>query len=527
MKGGPSRPAGRVLGVCLALALYAGLTAALYRGFSGVAPPAAAVQWVGAGSPALRPVAVVEGEFLVDGEPFYLRAVGWDPTRPGELPWNREVRLEEVEDDFRRIRASGFNTVRSWAPLKQEELALAERYGLRVLQGIWISPDAAFADPGVRRRILREVAGAVEASRWSPAIIGYLVMNEPRAAAVARAGLEQTRAFLREVAATVRALDPSAPVGYASWPGLEGLDDELLDFVAFNLYPHRPRVVMDELGLAGYAAMVRREIARGRPLLITEFGVSVSPLPAPGVAGRGGATEAQQAKELVALAQVFEGAGVRGTTVFQWSDGWWKNADEEGDEQTHDPADPEEWFGLVRFEDLTDRKGTDRPALGAFAAHQRAVLVSPENGPASPRSTVRVSSELPVRIHARLIGGDRFELPVFREGRRWSRAELELPASGLHEVELEISDAATGALLSRPRRLLRVEGVRRPLALSFRHQEVRPKGRFEVQLQSSVGTSLTVAAFTEDRYNEQIQRVRTDRKGRARVRFEAPAYRTN
>ncbi|HSK01522.1 MAG TPA: glycoside hydrolase family 2 TIM barrel-domain containing protein, partial [Kofleriaceae bacterium] len=336
----------RLLVVSIALAVYAVLTAGLYHRMTRPGEAAEArVAVVQGAQPPHRNIAVRDGWFWVDGERLLIASVGWDPVRPGELPWTRTFRAAEIDRDLAQIRAAGFNAVRSWAPLRPEELALAARHGIRVLQGIWIDPAGDFADPAFRRRTLGEVAQAVEASRWSPAILGYLILNEPRAAAVAKAGLDETRAFLREAAAVVRALDPSAPIGYASWPGMEALDDPLLDFVAFNLYPHRPRVVMDELGLAGYVSLLRRTVARGRPLVISEFGISVSPRGE--VQGRGGASEAEQAAGLVELAGLFVAGGATGTSVFQWNDGWWKNHDRTGDELEHDPADPEEWFGLI------------------------------------------------------------------------------------------------------------------------------------------------------------------------------------
>lgn len=216
--------------VAVVLVVYAALTAGMYRRMTPApVSRAAEVAVIQGAQPPTRNVSVRDGWFWVDGERYLIRGVGWDPVRPGEVPWQRHLRPDELDADLSRIRAAGFNTIRTWAPLTPEELELASRHGLRVLQGLWIPPDGDFAAPAFRRRVLAELTRVVETSRWSPAILGYLVLNEPRAAAVSRAGLEATRAFLREVVATVRALDPSALIGYASWPGMEALDDELLD----------------------------------------------------------------------------------------------------------------------------------------------------------------------------------------------------------------------------------------------------------------------------------------------------------
>jgi exo-beta-1,3-glucanase (GH17 family) len=519
-----AHPIRRLAAVALLLAVYSGLTAWMYRVLAaqprgGTAPT---VRVVTGSPPPRRTVAIRDGWFVVGGKPFFIKAVGWDPARPGELPWTRHFQAAEVDADFRRIRAAGFNTVRTWAPMRVEELELAGRNGLRVLQGIWTPPDADFRDPAVRRRVLDEVARSVEASRWSPAIIGYLVLNEPRAQAVARAGLEATAAWLREIVATVRALDPGAPIGYSSWPGMEALDDDLLDFVAFNLYPHRPRAAMDELGIAAYARLLRDTVARGRPFLVSEFGLSVSPQARE---ARGGLSEAQQAGGLVGLASAFASAGVAGTVVFQWNDGWWKNGERPGDELSHDPDDPEEWFGLLRFDGPQDRIGTPRPALAALARYNRAVVVEPRDGvEASAEVPIRVFSEEPVEVAAR-VDGARVPLVLERSG-PWHVGRLALPASA-RDRELVLELRSGPDLLREERRLLSVPSADAPaLRLASQRRRVRPGETFSVAVSGKPGGAVRLAAYTEDHFDEQPRRIALDQTGRGNARFRAPSEET-
>lgn len=515
----------RLASVIVVLVAYAALTAGVYRHLEPPPANGSRVTVVQPAQPITRNIALRDGLFWVDGERFLVLSVGWDPTRPGELPWQRSLRFDELDHDLRRIRAAGFNTVRTWAPLSPEELAMVERYGLRVLQGIWVDPDGEFADASFRRRTLAEVARAVERSRFSPAILGYVILNEPRAKAVARAGLEQTRAFVREVVAAVRALDPSAPVGYASWPGMETLDDPLLDFVAFNVYPHRPRVVMDELGLAGYMRLLRDTVARGRPLLVSEYGLSVSPHAE--VRGRGGATEEQQASGLVDLDRLFFSTGIAGTSVFQWSDGWWKNNEKTGDEQEHDPADPEEWFGLIRFASSSDRIGTPRPSLAALAQAHRAVIVAPVEGSVvDGAAPVRIVTGEAVQLEVSVNGGARYPVELWQAGGRMREGKLFLPPSGRREdVMLHVLDAS-GVEIHRERRLLRTSGRTASLALASAHKRVAPGETFAVDVQHTGATSISVATFVEDRYHEERKQVTTDARGRARVELRAPAEQT-
>ena len=520
----------RLVGVVAFVAVYAGMTATVYRQFAGGdVTNVPSVTVVRGEAPAARNVDVKDGMFYADGEPLVVRAVGWDPVRPGELPWERAFRRDELADDLARIKAAGFNTVRTWAALSPEELALVAEHDLRVLQGVWVEPDGDFADPGFRREALGRVARSVEASRWSPAILGYLIMNEPRAQAVARAGLSETRAFLRELGATVRGIDPSALIGYASWPGMEALDDDLLDFVGFNIYPHRPRVVMDEFGLEGYVGMLDRTVARGRPLIITEYGISVSPgnIETP---GRGGASEDEQAQGLVRLSSAFYRAGARGTTVFQWGDGWWKG--DAADPHEHDPDEPEQWFGLVAYQDVSDRRGTARAALAAMAGYHRAILIEPRDGQVHDlEAPVRIFADQPVTARVSVNGAAPEPLSLSREGRRWHKGKLALPGGGIRaDIEIELF-GEDGELIRSERRLLRTAPPR-DATLAFGDQTLtaRPAQAFSVKVfvsgADAGSSSISVATFTEDRFNEDRVSVAVDDDGRARVEFEAPEQHT-
>jgi hypothetical protein len=504
------RSSRRALIIVAVLTAYAALTVLLYRRSNEGHSVPAQSHTARVLAPPARTVAIENGMFHMNGAPLIIKAVGWDPVRPGDVPWKRAHSEADVMSDLSRIRAAGFNTVRTWAALNAQELELAAKHDLYVLQGIWVPPEGPFADPAYRRKVLEDVRKVVETSRWSSAVLGYLVMNEPRARAVAEAGLDTSLGLLREVVATVHALDPDAPVGYASWPGLEPFHDDLLDFVAFNLYPHRPRVVMDELGVASYVRMVDRTIARGRPLLITEFGISVSPGRPLRTPGRGGATEAEQAEGLVDLASTFLRSGASGLSVFQWSDGWWKNDEAPGDELEHDPLDPEEWFGLVRFESIDDRVGTPRPALERYQDHQRAMLVEPRDGRIEGGAVpIRVFSEEPVRVRVGLDGMDPAIVPLSRDG-AWHVGSLQLREERPeYYLQVTIEDA-DGAVITREQRVV-VATLAEPVELRLtptRIDAVAGKP-FEVTVARSGirerPSRVTIVTYTEDRYNEERQ----------------------
>jgi hypothetical protein len=346
-----------------------------------------------------------------------------------------------LDDDFRRIREAGFNTIRAWEPLGRDELSTARRHGLVVLQGIWIDPEGNFADPAFRAAAVERAAEAARAVRGHPATLAWLVMNEPDPATVLARGLAPTRALLRELAEAVRASDPGVPVGFASWPGLEMLDEPSLDFVAANLYPFRPGQLLGSVGYVGLVRVWKERLAGRRPLIVSEYGVSVAPgTPAPDAPG--GATEEQQRDALPRLSDDLARAGAAGGAVFMWIDGWWKNAEAEGDELSHDPDDGEEWFGLNAMDAATDDVGRARPALDAMRARNRAVLTLPTDGPvASPEIEIEAHVEEagPFRVEAAIDGGPAFVVPTVREG-PWlrGRAGLLADAEGAQRVAIRV-----------------------------------------------------------------------------------------
>jgi hypothetical protein len=385
-------------------------------------------------------VEVRGGWFYRGGEKLLLNAVGYDPSRPGELPWERQHSSERLEADLLRIRAAGFDGVRVWESMTVEELDIAERLEVSVIQGIWVDPDGDFADPAFRAAAVQRAHDAATAASGQRAVVAWLLMNEPRPDAVRKAGLDATRSLLRELATAVRLADPGVPVGFASWPGLEALDEPSLDFVAANLYPFRPSGLVETVGYAGMVSLWKRERAPTRPLLVSEYGLSVAPLP-PLPDAPGGLDEQQQADRLPAMADDISRAGAGGSALFMWIDGWWKNNEAAGDEKTHDPADGEEWFGLVAMEDLNDVEGRERPALAAMKVRNRAILTLPFDGAVPGREVeleahVQVDGELWFEVG--INGGPAQVVPSVREG-GWLRARQGLLAQAAGPQELDIA----------------------------------------------------------------------------------------
>ena len=322
----------------------------------------------------------IRGEwFYVDGEQFFVKGVGYSPWRPGQLPWQERVNPAILEEDFKRIRAAGFNTIRTWTPLTRAELDLADHYGLMVIQGIWLDQQPkdyssasyrSFVQAQVRDRV-REFAGASN-------ILLVLVGNELPVGQVYLSGKEATESFLRGLRDAVKAADPTRFVSIANWPELAFLDSSLWDAVCFNTYRYAPDSIAHSFGYPAYVRHLKAQHAPNTPFIVSEFGLSVSPTRR-GAVGYGGNSLDEQARGLIEMAGQIEAAGAQGSCVFEWNDEWWKNYEHAGDEQHHDD-DPEEWFGLMAIDSPSQPVGAPRPAYDAMRDRNRALLVTPYDG---------------------------------------------------------------------------------------------------------------------------------------------------
>jgi len=327
----------------------------------------------------------VRGEWLtVDGEPFLMKGVGYSPFRPGQLPWNTTVSLEVMASDFSKIREAGFNTIRTWAPLTPEQLALATQHGLMVLQGIWVDPRGDYTSEAFQAELLQQIRRQVEAARHSEAVLAIVVGNELLAEQVYERGVQEAEGLLRAAAEAVKAIDATRLVSYANWSQLIALDHSMWDFIGFNVYPYEPATVSHSFGFRSYVEHLKHSVAPGKPLIITELGVSVSPQVGRRP-GYGGHSLKDQAREVVRLWDEAFQAGAQGACVFEWNDEWWKQADYTGDERVHDEHDPEEWFGLMAFVPVSTNSSEQaagyvvepRPAYQALKAYNHAILISP------------------------------------------------------------------------------------------------------------------------------------------------------
>lgn len=315
-----------------------------------------------------------EGFFFINDEKFFIKGIGYEVGAiPGQLPWEREFNEELLVFDMNRIQSAGFNTIRTWAPFTEEELQVLSSYDIKIIMGIWIDPHGDFSDPEFISTAIDEVYSVLSYSKNSPNIIAYLIMNEPLPEIIFVAGYNNTVQLWTQLINIIHEEHPGIPVSIANTCNGTYINPEIFDFSAFNVYPYNPATVNFSHKYQAYVEYLKSLRSDDNPLIITEYGLSVSPS-GPGNWGYGGNTlEEQFEGDLYMYRSLIDG-GAAGSCMFNYSDGWWKG----GDEFVHDD-NPEEWFGLIEYQNLSDKYGVPRPVWNKVKTYQHAIITSPKN----------------------------------------------------------------------------------------------------------------------------------------------------
>ncbi len=288
------------------------------------------------------------GRWQTDGKFFRagatrarLRTVTYGPFPGG---W-----ATDLDGDFSRIAAAGFNSLRLYEMPDRYLLDAAARHGLAVCGGLkWRQSADFFQQPELYAAALAGLDQHLREVGTHPALAAVYVGNEVPADLVRWMGPARVRQALERLIDHGRKLAPHLLFAYANYPSTEYLEPENADFTAFNIYLESPAE------FSGYLKRLHH-IAGDRPLVISEFGLD---------SRRNGLTkQAETLRWALAAATELETAGM---TVYAWSDRWWNAG-----------AEVLDWdFGLV------DRQGTAKPALAAVATPPAA------NSPHSPNPNV-------------------------------------------------------------------------------------------------------------------------------------------
>ena len=251
------------------------------------------------------PHVVLDGKFFrLGGVKFPVKGVTYGPFAPGEAgaPYPNP---EQTARDFAGIRGLGANTVRVYEVPPRWVLDLAAQHELRLLIDIPWPKQLCFLDSEAMKAAARHaVHRAVSACKQHPSVFAFSLANEIPAEIVRWSGARAVAAFIDELVAVAKAVDPACLCTFASFPPTEYLQPQGIDFVCFNVFLHqRP-------AFEGYLARLQM-IADDKPLVIGECGLDSL---------REG--EARQAEMLSGQVEAAFRGGAAGIVVFSYTDDW-------------------------------------------------------------------------------------------------------------------------------------------------------------------------------------------------------------
>lgn len=307
----------------------------------------------------LRSVGTRHRRFLLNGRPYYVRAV----LEQGFWP---DSHLAAPDDGARRdevalIKRLGFNAARIHQKIEDPRfLYWADRLGL-LLWGEMAAP-YEFTTQSITR-LVAEWGAAVRRDRSHPSIATWVPINESWGVQHLADRPEQ-RALSRALADLTHAIDPSRPV--VSNDGWEHTCSDIIsihDYDADDLavtlrYAEEDRLeaLLAGLGPAGRSITVQGPVDREAPVMVTEFG-GIRYLP-DGEEADGGGSAANGATQAASMSA----AGTAGTAGAADAEGTGMGEDWEDEE------DEETTWGYTTADGPEDFEARLRRAFGALQA---------------------------------------------------------------------------------------------------------------------------------------------------------------
>jgi len=311
--------------------------------------------------------------YYINGQKFFVNALGYEiGARPGQHPYvKRDSEPQRVRQDLAVIKKAGFNAIRTWAELSEEELKEVQRSGLKLVLGIDIKPEEDFADPRVIEKNVSNLKNVLAYSKNYDCVITYLIMNEPKPQHIQKVGARATVDLWKKLRDVIHREHPGIPVTISGNSAItEFVDMNVFDVYAYNAYDYDGFNYTH--GYANASRILPEMNGQNKPLFITEFGLSVSR--DQGESRYGGNTLIEQMNMLPWYYRQLLDAGAAGASPFYFADGWWK-----GEAPGEHDDTPEEWFGFWGYRDLEDTVGYPRPVWHALTQYNNALISSPRN----------------------------------------------------------------------------------------------------------------------------------------------------
>ena len=294
-----------------------------------------------------RGVVTKDNRIYADGSLFFIKGVAYGISAPGLPPGVdncfSKIPLTVFENDFRMMKAAGINTIRTYEPLPDALLDLAEKYDLKIIEQV-VYP-SAYTDysSDVELKALKKIATEVVKrhrsrkcilmwSIWNDAPFCYDEPGNP----VPRYGFEKVNIFLKEIYLAVKAVDKNHPVTAANILKVKGYDlgFDFLDVIGCNAYIGGHGFNWRGRDEAVKSVKEMKEISKRckRPVFITETGYSTF------------VKKESQDKAIEAQIESVED-DLAGIVIFEWTDEWWKG----GNPSVQDKH-IEEYWGILTWD---------------------------------------------------------------------------------------------------------------------------------------------------------------------------------
>jgi hypothetical protein len=318
---------------------------------------------------------IKDGWYYINGEKTFINALGYEiGALPGQHPYQDTtgyVDLVRLERDLKTIKEAGFNAIRTWSEPNEAEMEVVQKSGMKIVFGIGISPDGNFADTAFVRATEDQVRKVMSYSKKFDCIVTYLIMNEPMVAHIYEQGAKATVDLWIKIRDIIHAEHPGIPVTISNNAAIgEYINENIFDVYGFNAYNYGDNLTYT-MDFGTHFAFLKQLDGQNKPLVVTEFGMSVSDI---GYGLYGGNTlKAQETHVISDLTSTLDG-GAAGVCPFYFADGWWKG----GEPAVHNPV-PEEWFGFRGFNELKDTISYPRPVWYAITRYNQAIITSPRN----------------------------------------------------------------------------------------------------------------------------------------------------
>lgn len=309
-------------------------------------------------------------QLLVDGKPFIMKGVCWNPIRKGQVhpegllfknPSAADLKL--IETDLRMMKEMGANTLRTYEAVTDNRvLDLIRAYDFHMIVPVFNYHLGNF----------RLVENTVNTLKNHPTTLMWEIGNEwnfnffyDQPVGGWGLGFERAKSLVKMIAASVRSLDSKIPISTVYWgtPKREFIEEmNDIDIWSTNIYA----------GLSFHNFLTRWKDVMTKPFYVAEFGADAVNHNQIDYDSQTKAVVALNKELLANLSARNPESTVLGGTIFEWNDEWWKHQDGSPDEQEIEGISPagggpypdqtfnEEWWGLV------DIDRNPRPAYKAL-----------------------------------------------------------------------------------------------------------------------------------------------------------------